>query len=51
LHIEVPEKGAVHVRGLVRTDEERARLKEVLGRMKEISELEFDVTVAPLSAE
>ncbi|MBW1998722.1 MAG: cytidylate kinase-like family protein [Deltaproteobacteria bacterium] len=51
LHIEVPEKGKVYIRGLARTEDEKARLKGLLEGMEEILELEFEVSVVPAGAE
>jgi len=50
VHIEVLEKGKVYIRGLARTEDERVRLKELLEGMKEILELEFEVSVVPVGA-
>jgi cytidylate kinase len=45
LHVEAPDKGSIYVRGLAINENEKQRIKEVVGRMTEISQSQTDVGV------
>ena len=47
LHLTVPDRRVVHVRGLTESDDEMNRLKEVIGAVDGVSEVRSEVSVRP----
>ncbi|MFC1869063.1 cytidylate kinase family protein, partial [Thermodesulfobacteriota bacterium] len=50
LHVEVPEKGVVHISGFTRTEEEKNIIKEAVEGVSGVSKVQYDVAVMPSGA-
>lgn len=51
LHIEVPEKGIVHVWGYTKTQEEMARFKRVIKQIPNVVSVKYDVSVMDVAGD